>query len=158
MNAYRRCFFAVSLLLSCVVVAAGQQDKAARRLESVTWSPVTHKLSWTVQNGTITSAGDFKGADKVSYEIDMDDATMSTSAEGRRFSKKEAVNVHKLMDLVAKYAADSTLWWEAGQGEPLDGSSKPKPDSDSDGGVFERKHPRKERSQPSTVIRIKAEQ
>jgi len=44
---------------------------------------------------------------------------MSVEGEDRRFSKTEAVSVHRLMDLVAKYAAESTLWWEAGEGEPL---------------------------------------
>jgi hypothetical protein len=30
-----------------------------------------------------------------------------------------------LMNLIAKYAIDSTVWWNDGQGEPIDGNGKP---------------------------------
>jgi hypothetical protein len=29
------------------------------------------------------------------------------------------------MDVIAKYAADSTIWWEEGEGDPVDGSQPP---------------------------------
>ena len=29
------------------------------------------------------------------------------------------------MDVIARYAVESTIWWEEGQGEPLDGEGKP---------------------------------
>ncbi len=49
---------------------------------------------------------------------------MSFSGEMRRFSREEATNVHVLMDLIAKYAIDSTIWWDDGQGEPVKGNGK----------------------------------
>jgi hypothetical protein len=47
------------------------------------------------------------------------------------------------MDLIAKYAVDSTVWWEDGQGEPVNGRqpkqqrspAKPAPPADDDESV-----------------------
>ena len=75
----------------------------------------------------------------------MDSATMSFNGNGRRFSKTEAANVHQLMNLVAKYAAESTFWWEAGQGEPVDKDERPETDR-------YREHRRDERLRPPNVI------
>jgi hypothetical protein len=129
---YARNVFRVTVLgLSLVFVASAQPDqsksKQARRLESVTWSPSDHKLTWTVVDGALKE-GKFEPGKKLSFEINMDDATMHASGEDRRFSKQEAASVHRLMDLVAKYAAESTLWWEAGEGERLDGGDASKVD------------------------------
>ena len=103
----------------------GAQDKPVRRLEGVTWSPADHKLTWTVASGKMTD-GKFEARERFTYEIDMDAAVMTNSGQDRRFSKQEAVRVHALMDMVAKYAAESTIWWDAGEGEPVDGKSKGK--------------------------------
>lgn len=115
-----RAFIAAAALM---LVAAGttlaeKNDRDARRLESITWNPVDHKLTWTVNSGELHD-GKFEGGKKFTYEIKMDQALMSVEGEDRRFSRTEAVSVHRLMDLVAKYAAESTLWWEAGEGEPI---------------------------------------
>lgn len=130
MYVYRNLFLATVLTLSLVSAAEAQQDqpnqpnqpknRQARRLESVTWSPADHKLTWTVVDGSLRE-GKFEPGKKLSFEINMDAATMHASGEDRRFSKQEAASVHRLMDLVAKYAAESTLWWEAGEGEPVNG-------------------------------------
>jgi hypothetical protein len=111
----------LGLLFATAVFA---QEKPARRLESVTWNPAEHKLTWTVSTGKSSTDGKFQPKDTFQYEIDMDAAVMSTSGEDRRFSKEEAVRVHALMDMVAKYAAESTIWWDAGEGEPLSGKDK----------------------------------
>ena len=54
----------------------------------------------------------------------MKAATMTLNGEVRRFSKEEAAHVHAVMNFVSRYAAESTVWWEAGQGEPLQGSER----------------------------------
>ena len=127
----RDVFRVTVLTFSLFSLASAQQDQAkskqARRLETVTWSPADHKLTWTVVDGSL-SDGKFEPGKKLSFEINMDAATMHASGEDRRFSKQEAVSVHRLMDLVAKYAAESTLWWEAGEGERLDGGDASKVD------------------------------
>lgn len=46
---------------------------------------------------------------------------MSVNGETRRFSEEEASNVRTLMDFISKYALESTVWWENGEGEPLNG-------------------------------------
>jgi hypothetical protein len=97
-----------------------------RRLESVTWNPVSDELTWVVSTGD-KAAGPYQPAVKETYHIQMDSATMTVSGEGRHFSQEEAENVQVLMDLLSKYAIDSTIWWEAGQGDKLDGEGNPLP-------------------------------
>jgi hypothetical protein len=103
--------------------------------------------------------GKFVESKKHDYRINMDRATMSAQGEDRRFSKDEAVSVHALMDLVSKYAAESTLWWDAGQGEPLTKEGKPAEEgSEPDHGQDEfRQKPLKETPGAKT-IRIRYEQ
>ncbi len=101
------------------------EDDQPRRLESVTWNSVKHELTWVISRGDKRGAS-YKALASDSYLINMDDATMAFSGEKRRFSKEEAANVHVLMDVIAKYAIDSTVWWDDGQGEPLDKNGKPK--------------------------------
>lgn len=119
MNTYRTLIAAAAVLaLTAGTALAQKSERESRRLESITWNPVDHKLTWTVSLGA-SNQGKFEGAKKFTYEIKMDQAMMTVDGEDRRFSKTEAVSVHRLMDLVAKYAAESTLWWEAGEGEPI---------------------------------------
>jgi hypothetical protein len=103
-------------------------DRTPRRLETVTWNSVRHELTWDVSKGEQRGAA-YKPLGSDHYQISMDDATMSYNGTKRRFSKQEASNVHMLMDLIAKYAIDSTVWWDNGEGEPLDGNGNPKPDN-----------------------------
>jgi hypothetical protein len=99
-------------------------SSSSRRLESVTWNSVNHELTWVISKGQKKEGASYKTLGSESYLIKMDDATMSFSGETRRFSKEEAANVHVLMDLIAKYAVDSTVWWDDGQGEPVNGNEK----------------------------------
>ena len=39
---------------------------------------------------------------------------------GDKSAKEEAENVLVVMGLLSKYAQDSTMWWEAGKGDPVD--------------------------------------
>lgn len=105
---------------------SGPADHTPRRLESVTWNSVKHELTWVISQGEKTGAA-YKPLASESYQISMDEATMSFHGELRRFSREEATNVHTLMDLVAKYAVDSTVWWDEGQGEKLDEHDKSRP-------------------------------
>jgi hypothetical protein len=99
-------------------------SNSPRRLESVTWNSVSHELTWVISKGQKKEGASYKTLGSENYLIKMDDATMSFSGETRRFSKEEAANVHVLMDLVSKYAVDSTVWWDDGQGEPVNGNEK----------------------------------
>jgi hypothetical protein len=119
--------------------------KAPRRLESVTWNSVKHQLTWVISKGGGAESGKpdpaEKGQDR--YEINMDNATMVYNGEVRRFSKEEASNVHMLMDLISKYAVDSTIWWDQGQGQKLDRDGRPV-DGDGD----------KDEGKKSKVLRV----
>jgi hypothetical protein len=101
----------------------GQQDgqkRPPRRLETITWNSVQHEFTWVISKGERQDAG-YKALSQQNYRINMDKATMTFNGETRRFSKQEAQNVHALMDLISKYAVDSTIWWDQGNGEPSDG-------------------------------------
>jgi hypothetical protein len=147
----------MTLLAACTLASAAMaagEEARARRLESVTWSPRNHKLTWTVSEGTADDKGEFKGNSKITYEIDLDAATMELNGEGRRFSKAEAVRVHALMDVVAKYAAESTVWWEAGEGEPLSEKDKSVIDNDRKERKPPRRVPRQRQEQPPSSIKM----
>ena len=137
----------IGLILSALAFADGA--KTALRLEAVTWNPLDHKLTWTVAKGNVNADGKFESVEKSSYEINMDAATMRVAGKDRRFERAEAVSVHALMDLVAKYAAESTVWWEAGKGQPVDENS-PAPDA-----IPHRSRPRElPQPPPAKVIKI----
>jgi len=96
------------------------QAKIHRRLESLTWNPVTGKLTWAVSQGTRNGDGEYvPNHEKLVYEIDLPQATMAHNGSQRRFSPEEASNVMAVMELISKYAQDSTVWWETGKGDPL---------------------------------------
>lgn len=97
---------------------------ALRRLESVTWDSVKHQLTWDVSKGA--KQGDsYQPQSKDSYAINMDSATMTVNGETRRFSEDEASNVRTLMDFISRYALESTVWWENGEGDPVNGNAPP---------------------------------
>ena len=110
-----------------VNAAAWGQDKGPlqfRRLESVTWNSVKHELKWDISTGERDGSG-YRPHSNDRYEINMDNATMTVNGESRRFSEDEAANVRTLMDFISKYAVESTVWWEKGEGDPVDGREKP---------------------------------
>ena len=106
-----------------------QKGKPAklRRLESVSWNPVTEELTWVISSGDRKTGGYEPGAGDT-YKIRMDAAIMRFEGEGRRFSSEEAEQVHKLMDVISRYAIESTVWWEDGEGVRLDERGNPLPD------------------------------
>lgn len=96
-----------------------------RRLESLSWSPVSNKLTWVVSNGTKNEKGEYQPEkDSKTYVIDLQDATMEYQGIKRRFSTDEAENVAVVMGLISKYAQESTVWWEAGKGDPVNPQQK----------------------------------
>jgi hypothetical protein len=90
-----------------------------RRLEAVTWNPVTDELTWVVSAGT-KNGNSYQPGPTETYLIQLGSATMKFKNEGRRFSDAEAEYVHMLMDVISRYAVESTVWWEAGGGDRID--------------------------------------
>lgn len=147
---------------------AAQQDEpeeaeSPRRLESVTWNSVRHELTWVISSGDKNGGALYHPAASENYQISLDDATMTFSGETRRFSREEASNVHVLMDLIAKYAVDSTVWWEDGQGEPVNGRepkeqrNPPKPQAPSDDDTVAILHVAARTSAPSDLPALQLE-
>lgn len=96
-----------------------------RRLESVSWNSVDHKLTWVISSGEKKSGQPYEIKATETYDIDLDSAVMIFHKERRKFSTKEAESVHVLMDLISKYAVESTIWWDDGQGQRVDEDGKP---------------------------------
>ncbi len=99
-----------------------QGDK--RRLESVTWDLNSHKLVWVVQKGSEVD-GKFVAASSERYEIAPDKAVMAFAEEKRGFTEDEAESLQHLLDVLSLYCAESTVWWDQGQGVPLDKNGTP---------------------------------
>jgi hypothetical protein len=119
---------ALVLLLSFAAVAGAQEKKTAerKRLASVTWDLESHKLVWEVQTGSYVD-GRFVPANSGKYEISPDDAVMAFSEERRAFTGEEAAALRRLLDTLSLYCAESVLWWDQGQGLPVDRNGKPDP-------------------------------
>lgn len=126
----------VALFLSVAAISCAQDKKAESnnngapsaqekmRLESVTWDLKSHKLVWVVQKG-VENNGQFtpSGADR--YEISPDDAVMAFANQKRAFTQEEASSLRKLLATLSLYCAESVIWWDQGEGVPLDGSKPP---------------------------------
>lgn len=92
----------------------------SRRLSVVRYNIPDNRICWDVQVGSWTGEGSktFK-LERLEEEmcIDMSEASMTVASETRWFSKEESQRVQRLLNLLAKYAAESTVWWEQGEGE-----------------------------------------
>ena len=99
-----------------------------RRLESVSWNPVTQELTWVLSSGDLGSGG-YSPTKQESYVIHMDTAIMKFEGADRHFDPDEAEQVGKLMDLICRYALESTIWWEHGESEKPDDQSAPVPNT-----------------------------
>ena len=93
---------------------SGEKDGKVlvRRLEAVQWNPVRAELSWVVTVWDVAASID-QPMTRERYVIHLDDAVMEYGGEARRFDTTEARQVRGLMDLIATYAVESTVWWEA---------------------------------------------
>jgi hypothetical protein len=99
-------------------------DVRLRRLESFTWNPVTQEFSWVLSTGDLNANG-YSPTKQQTYVIHMDAATMNVGPDDRHFDKHEAEQVGKVMDLICRYALESTIWWENGGGTGTDQTTTP---------------------------------
>jgi hypothetical protein len=134
------------LMLSFAAAGFSQDSKAAKepemrmeagkngevkRLGSVTWDLENHKLVWTVQKGSMVN-GAFQSTSEEKYAISPDKARMMVADEERGFDGQEAMSLHRLLDVLSLYCAESVVWWDEGQGarppsvkQPGSGAEKP---------------------------------
>lgn len=92
-----------------------------KRLGSVTWDLESHKLVWVVQKGSMVN-GEFVATSEQRYAISPDQARMMVAEEERGFDGQEAVSLHKLLDVLSLYCAESVVWWDEGEGTPATGA------------------------------------
>ncbi len=128
-----------------------------RRLESVTWNLKTHKLVWVVQSGSDVN-GEFVPSKSEKYEITPEDAIMAVEQEKRGFTTQEAKSLQNLLDVLSLYCAESVVWWDEGQGTPVDKDGVPAqtPDQTDDGGAkprrVEQPQPRNNQRPPNIAL------
>jgi hypothetical protein len=100
-----------------------QPQAMRKRLKSVTWDLSSHKLLWVVETGKLEGR-EFVPLSSDHYEISPDEAQMKFADETRGFSEAEAASLHKLLDTLAIYCAESVVWWDDGQGDKVDQKDK----------------------------------
>jgi hypothetical protein len=129
-------------------ITGDQQAPATRkRLQSVTWDLQRHKLVWVVETGKL-EGHEFVAVGSDRYEISPDQAQMQFAAETRGFSHEEAVNLHRLLDTLSLYCAESVMWWDQGQGEKVDPKHREERKSDE----VEEKPEQKSKPRPADQI------
>jgi len=89
-------------------------DGQLRRLDSVTWDLKTHTLTWIVQQGTEVNS-EFVSSGSQRYQVTPDDATMAVATETRGLQQDEAALLHRLLDTLSIYCAQSVVWWDRGE-------------------------------------------
>lgn len=111
-----------AMVLVAAFIAAGWSQEAgstpAKRLESFTWDLTTHKLYWIVTRGTDVD-GHFVAVSQDRYEVSPDQALMAFANEKRGITPQEGESLHRLLDTLSVYCAESVVWWEAGEGAPV---------------------------------------
>lgn len=97
-----------------------------RRLESVSWNPVRAELTWllSVWDPTVSTE---RPAGQERYVIHLDKAVMEFQEQARGFDTDEAKRVRSLMDVISRYALESTVWWGRGGGSTLEDHGTPSP-------------------------------
>ena len=102
-----------------------------RRLESVSWNPVRAELTWllSVWDPAVNTE---RPAGQERYVIHLDKAVMEFQEQARGFDTDEARRVRSLMDVISRYALESTVWWGRGGGSAPEDPVTPSP-KDGDG-------------------------
>ena len=118
----KRCFLLLLLLSS--LLFAEDQAKKVQRLEKVIWNPVTHVLSWELTEGHIDVHGQYEPERLVgNFFIEPQAAVMSFAGRRQEFTHQEGDHLHDILDSLSHYLMSSTLWWQAGKGEPREAGS-----------------------------------
>jgi hypothetical protein len=140
---------ALALLLSFAAISCAQdrrpEDKDKKRLSTVTWDLKSHKLIWEIQTGRDVD-GEFEANATSRYEISPDEAVMAVASERRAFTEAEAASLHKLLDTLSLYCAESVVWWNQGQGRRL---------KEGEPGKGRPAHPEPNRNKPSAPGGVK---
>jgi hypothetical protein len=109
-----------------------KEDTPAKRVASIHWDTQSGKLQWVVQDG-VERNGEFvpSSSGEAHYEISPEEAVMAFQGQQRGFTDQEATWLQHLLHVLTVYCAESTVWWDQGQGTPLDhGKPKAQPPSD----------------------------
>jgi hypothetical protein len=109
----------------------GRDEHQVKKLGSVTWDLKSHRLVWTVQSGNLVN-GKFVSVSEQQYAVSPDEAVMSFMDEKRGFAEAEANSLQHLLDILTVYCAESVVWWDQGEGTPVDGTATPKNSGDRD--------------------------
>lgn len=95
-------------------------EKPHRRLENIRIDTVEGKLRWTISEGEMRD-GKYEPLILLpEYEVDLDAATMRLGSEKRSIGQEDVGVISRIVSLVVRYMVESTIWWESGQGVPVE--------------------------------------
>jgi hypothetical protein len=95
---------------------AGSAQAMVHKLDTVVWNPAAKELSWVVSVWDRSGPTE-KAVAKQTYCVRLENATMLSNGETRKFDTEEASQVRLVMDMITAYAVGSTVWWERGLGD-----------------------------------------
>jgi hypothetical protein len=98
----------------------GEEATPAKRVASVTWNAQSGKLEWVVQSGFIRNEDFVPSGEETHYEISPEEAIMAFQGQQRGFTDQEAAWLQGFLQVLTLYCAESTVWWDQGEGVPLD--------------------------------------
>jgi hypothetical protein len=102
------------------VGSTNDEGTPAKRIASVTWNTQEGKLEWVVQSGFIKNEDFVPSGEETHYEISPEEAIMAFQGQQRGFTGQEANWLQGLLHVLTVYCAESTVWWDQGEGVPLD--------------------------------------
>jgi hypothetical protein len=124
-----RTTLAFFFLLATSAVAQ-EQTIHVKRVASVTWDSQSGKLVWVVQDGQEQN-GEFVASSEERYEVSPKEAVIAVEGQQRKFTDTEVTRLWSLLHSLTLFCVESTMWWETGQGVPLNHGKPPEqPPSD----------------------------
>lgn len=108
--------FAAGMMIWAAIGLA-EDPVRGKKLVGIHYRVDSHELCWDVMLGRFED--DKFVSEKLDEQpcIQFDKAEMTYGGETRGFDETEAQQALKLMEIVAKYAVDSSIWWDQGKGD-----------------------------------------
>jgi len=106
-----------ALSLLCCAVFSEEPAQRIKTLVGIHYNVIDGELCWDLMIGRLE--GEKIIGEKLDLQscISAEKAEMTYAGETRTFSREEASQLAKLLDVLANYAAESSVWFDAGKGD-----------------------------------------
>jgi hypothetical protein len=104
----------IGILTLAILVSAQPIQTRYPRLQPIMWDFERHVLSWSVveKQGAPTREFEIHVNTAEMYLLGKTDEGVSIPVKVRSFSLEEARGLDQLLHVLAKYASESTVWWD----------------------------------------------